>query len=163
MKILTSLTFTLISLFFYSTLQAQLFEHSQQKGLSNEYTSGLWLNDSVFVLAESVTYNSDLTAALKGLDSEGVELWEIVAPDTAEVIKYQNLVSLTDSTFGVLGFFQQCCDCASPEPFLEIRKSSDGTLIERIGNIMPNDFSQTAFIHTDEKAVPSSWGFSTLL
>jgi hypothetical protein len=75
---------------------------------------------------------------------------------------YHSLVMLSDSSFGVLGYFQECCDCTEPEPFLEIRKKSDGTLIDRVGNVLSIGVVGSPFGNEPQNITSTATGFAVL-
>ncbi len=161
MKIKTTLLLVFFSFTLSVLLPAQVFQHSKQSRSSNEYTDALWLNESAFVVSENSHSSLNISSAtLSAYNNSGDLIWTHNAPDTLEIMAYHSLVQLSDSSFGVLGYFQQCCDCTEPEPFLEIRKKSDGTLIDRVGNVLTTTVSDSPFGDSPENTAPTATGFA---
>jgi hypothetical protein len=140
----------------FSVLVKAQFEKSDQKGTSNWYTDAIWLSDSVYVLSEYILgggFQSTSTLSAYHLD-EGL-IWTKAAPDTIEIMSYNELIHLSDTTFGVVGYYIWCCDCSDPEPFLEIRNKANGNLVERVGEII----HQPVYEFKD-RLTKTSWGFA---
>lgn len=149
-------TFLLLIFISSSFLVKGQFQASDQRGTSNWYTDAIWLSDSVYVLSEYILgggFFSTSTLSAYHLD-EGL-IWTQAAPDTIEIMSYNELIQLSDTTFGVLGYFQWCCDCSDPEPFLEIRNKADGSLVERIGEIIHQPVYEFK-----NRTANTSWGFA---
>jgi len=136
---------------------------ADQNGIWNEYTDALWLNDSSFVVSEYILPGGFFgTSKLTAFNPDGGQLWTQDAPDSLEIMAYRSLIQLSDTSFGVLGFFQACCDCTVPEPFLEIRNSGTGELIERVGEILTGEYFGSAFFGGAGQVAATSWGFAVL-
>ncbi|HKL40384.1 MAG TPA: hypothetical protein VJ894_06880, partial [Cryomorphaceae bacterium] len=129
MKQLLNLT-TLILIFSQSCF-AQIFQKTDQQGISNYYTNALLLPDSTLILSEGVQESGALRSVLKAENIYGEVLWEVISEDTTEVLLYQNLLRIDENTFGALGYHQSCCDCGNPVSIYEIRSIETGELIEQ--------------------------------
>ncbi len=145
----------LIALIAILPLFSQAQNVSSQNGTTNQYRDALWLSEDTYVLSETVLENYLTSSILSAYHVEDGLLWTQSSPDTTEMMVYNDLITLTDSTFGVLGFFQACCDCTEPEPFLEIRSSEDGSLLGRVGQLISHPI-----IATDQNAAHTSWGLA---
>jgi len=136
---------------------------ADQNGIWNEYTDALWLDDSSFVVSEYILPGGFFGASkLTAFNLDGGQLWTQDAPDSLEIMAYRSLIQLSDTSFGVLGFFQACCDCTVPEPFLEIRNSGTGELIERVGEILTGEYFGSAYFEGAGNVAATSWGFAVL-
>lgn len=147
----------LVALFISSTFLASgQYQASDQNGTSNWYTDAIWLSDSVYVLSEYILGDGFLsTSTLRAYHLDEGLIWTQVAPDTIEIMSYNQMLLLSDSTFGVVGYFQWCCDCSDPEPFLEIRNNEDGSLVERVGEIIHQPVYEFK-----NRVAKTSWGFA---
>ena len=162
MKANHSFLLLLLVLYAYSS-QAQQFQFAYQNGTWNQYTDVLGLSDSSFVASEYILPGGFIgTSKLSAYNFEGEQLWSVNAPDTFEIMAYNSLVLLSDTSFGVLGYFQECCDCTQPEPFLEIRHSETGNLIERLGQILEGEYFQSPFYQPAGEVVATSSGIAIL-
>jgi len=152
----------LISLFVLLTQfsSAQIYQKTDQRGISNYFTNALLLPDSTLLLAEGIQESGSLRSALKAETISGEVLWEVISEDTAEVILYQNLIQLDAGSFGALGYHQTCCDCGNPLTIYEVRSIETGELISQEDQVLPNGIINNSFLNNRRAATLTSWGFS---
>lgn len=153
---------TSLFLLFTQFSSAQFFQKTDQRGISNYYTTAMLLPDSTLILSEGIQESGALRSALKAENIDGEILWEILSEDTTEVLLYQNLILIDENTFGVLGYHQTCCDCSNPVTIYETRSIETGELIEQEVQVLPNVIVNNAFLNNQRSATRTSWGFSII-
>ncbi|MCZ4408899.1 T9SS type A sorting domain-containing protein [Cryomorphaceae bacterium 1068] len=161
MKTQTTVILAFIAVYFCTSLKAQSFQYSKQKGTLNHFSSSLSSVEGAFIGSEVVLGpNFTTTSNLFSVNEEGNTLWEVEADYDGEVVTYQNLVAISDSTFGALGYRIECCDCSEPFPFYELRRISDGTLLDYSDSALNQEAMQTSFFNQELKVSANTWGFS---
>ncbi|HKL03577.1 MAG TPA: T9SS type A sorting domain-containing protein [Cryomorphaceae bacterium] len=145
----------LLALFSILALFSKAQNVSSQNGTTNQYNDALWLNPDTYVLSETVLEGFFTSSLLSAYHVDDGLIWTQASPDTLEVMSYNELIVLSDSTFGVLGYFQFCCDCTQPEPFLEIRSKTDGSLVDRVGQLI-----SYPIVPTDQSVAQTAWGLA---
>jgi hypothetical protein len=163
MKKLTTIIGITLSLLIGSSLYGQSFQHSEQKGTSNYISSSLISAEGGFIgseiiVAENFTTNSELFAR----DQDNALLWNVQSTILGEVVAYSSLISLTDSTFGTLGYHQDCCDCTEPIPFFEVRRKDNGSLLQFADQVLSSEIINTPFFNSALTVSTNTWGFSIL-
>lgn len=92
-------TTTLLLIFLAFQLEyapAQIFQYSEQKGIWNEFTDALWLNDSTFVASEVIMSGGLTTASLSAFNPAGEIIWTLATPDTLEIMAYHSLIDRSE-------------------------------------------------------------------
>jgi len=158
-KLLSTLVFILL---FIHWSHAQFFQKTDQRGISNEYTNTLLLPDSTVILSERIQESGPLRSALKAENINGEVLWEIISEDTTEVLLYQNLIQIDENTFGILGYYQSCCDCTPPVSLYEMRSIQTGELILQVEDVLNTGPEGTGFYDNSFNVPITSWGFSVV-
>jgi|GEM_PF-3529697 len=139
---------------------SQIYQKTDQRGISNYYTDALLLPDSIVILSEGIQESGQLHAALRAETPFEEVLWEVIPEDTNEVFLFNELISIDENTFGVLGFRQFCCDCTPPVAFYQIRSIENGELLEEVNEVIPMNFGNNAFINREFSVAMTDWGFT---
>lgn len=146
-------------LFLSPVLYGQIDQGTFHRGLSNYYTDALLYPDSSFILGESIQENDTKRAALTAKRPNEENQWEVITNEEVEVLVFNELIPIDDSSFGVLGYRQDCCDCSEPIAFYQVRSLEDGSLISEVDEILPEGTINTAFTNDEFDVALTSWGF----
>jgi len=101
----------LIIFLFAQGLLAQPFELSEQTGVRSQFTDGIWLNDSSFVVSEVTEFFPFTTISqLKAYHVSGELLWESESDSEGEVTRFLTIELSGDTAIAVGANRFEACD-----------------------------------------------------